>query len=111
MIKQPASPLSQARGPTMSEESTGTTSAGERQPTNPAGLIRHAKRAYENFLEWADEDTLAEWVDGVVIICTGVDRCTPGSVGLASASCLVLSFQNRNGGERQSAHIMVLQLD
>ena len=75
MIKQQASPLSQARGPTMSEESTGTTSAGERQPTNPAGLIRHAKMAYENFLEWADEDTLAEWVDGDVIMAS------PASLG------------------------------
>ncbi len=47
----------------MSEEPTGTTSTRERQPTNPAALIRHAKMSYENFLEWADEDTLAEWVD------------------------------------------------
>jgi hypothetical protein len=30
------------------------------------------KRAitYEEFLEWADEDTLAEWVDGVVVMAS-----------------------------------------
>ncbi len=35
--------------------------AGEREP--PPG-----KMTYEEFLAWADEDTLAEWVDGEVIM-------------------------------------------
>ena len=26
------------------------------------------KMSYEEFLQWADKDTLAEWVDGEVII-------------------------------------------
>ena len=32
--------------------------------TKPARL----KMSYEEFLQWADEDTRAEWVDGEVII-------------------------------------------
>ncbi len=35
--------------------------SGGRRP--PAGLL-----TYEQFLEWADEDTLAEWVDGEVVL-------------------------------------------
>jgi Uma2 family endonuclease len=33
------------------------------QPPLPAGLI-----TYEAFLDWLDEDTLAEWVDGTVVM-------------------------------------------
>jgi Uma2 family endonuclease len=29
---------------------------------------RHLRMTYEEFLDWADEDTLAEWVDGEVIM-------------------------------------------
>jgi hypothetical protein len=32
------------------------------QPASPGGKI-----TYEEFLDWADEDTWAEWVDGEVI--------------------------------------------
>jgi Uma2 family endonuclease len=59
----------------MSEEPAGTTSTRERQPVNPAALMRHARMSYEDFLEWADEDTLAEWVDGEVIMAS------PASLG------------------------------
>jgi Uma2 family endonuclease len=34
-------------------------------PVNP---VRPGKITYEKFLEWADEDTWAEWVDGEVIL-------------------------------------------
>ncbi len=33
-------------------------------------LVGRRSMAYEEFLEWADEDTLTEWVDGEVIIAT-----------------------------------------
>jgi hypothetical protein len=33
-----------------------------RSPEIPAGM------SYEEFLDWLDEDTLAEWVDGQVIL-------------------------------------------
>src|SRR3989442_10556167 len=33
-----------------------------------------ARMTYEEFLEWADEDTWAEWVDGEVIILSPASR-------------------------------------
>ena len=35
-------------------------------PIEP-GRARPPRMTYEEFLAWADEDTLAEWVDGEVI--------------------------------------------
>jgi Uma2 family endonuclease len=47
----------------------------EWQP-RPAGILYQAGRpvlmTYEEFLDWADEDTHAEWVDGVVIMTSPV---------------------------------------
>jgi Uma2 family endonuclease len=34
------------------------------------GPYRPRKMTYEEFLDWADEDTLAEWVDGEVVMYT-----------------------------------------
>lgn len=34
----------------------------------PGGQYPPEYMTYEEFLEWADEDTLAEWVDGVVVM-------------------------------------------
>ena len=34
-------------------------------PAEPCKMTRHLV-TYEEFLAWADEDTLAEWVDGEV---------------------------------------------
>jgi Uma2 family endonuclease len=39
--------------------------------THPPGTLRQpppGKLTYEEFLDWCDEDTLAEWVDGEVIV-------------------------------------------
>ena len=33
---------------------------------NSDGVVAPPYMSYEQFLDWADEDTLAEWVDGVV---------------------------------------------
>lgn len=33
----------------------------------PHWITPEAKISYEEFLDWADEDTLAEWVDGKVV--------------------------------------------
>jgi Uma2 family endonuclease len=35
-----------------------------------SSLLRRSTMSYEDFLEWADEDMLAEWVDGEVIIAS-----------------------------------------
>jgi Uma2 family endonuclease len=42
-------------------------------PPQEHSLLAHPPRlpantTYEEFLEWADEDTLAEWVDGVIVM-------------------------------------------
>lgn len=59
----------------MLEDPADTRSAWERQPTLPVASMRNAKMTYEDFLEWADEDTFAEWVDGEVIMAS------PASLG------------------------------
>ena len=33
----------------------------------PAAVAPPARMTYEEFLDWADEDTRAEWVDGAVV--------------------------------------------
>lgn len=42
-----------------------------RLSSNPT---RPARMSYEDFLEWADEDTLAEWVDGEVVMASPATR-------------------------------------
>ena len=32
------------------------------------------KISYEEFLEWCDEDTLAEWVDGEIVMTSPASR-------------------------------------
>ena len=40
----------------------------ETRPLPRSEWVQKRAMSYEEFLEWADEDTLAEWVDGVVIM-------------------------------------------
>ncbi|MCG2767570.1 MAG: Uma2 family endonuclease [Anaerolineae bacterium] len=42
-------------------------------PVEPSKMTRH-KMTYEEFLAWADEDTLAEWVDGEVVMYSPASR-------------------------------------
>jgi Uma2 family endonuclease len=39
----------------------------QKTPTGPADSVAPLRMTYEQFLEWADEDTNAEWVNGEVI--------------------------------------------
>jgi len=41
-------------------------------PTPPVAPMPPARMTFEEFLEWADEDTFAEWVDGEVIVMSPV---------------------------------------
>src|SRR5438094_4349294 len=41
-------------------------------PTPPVSPMPPARMTFEEFLEWADEDTFAEWVDGEVIVMSPV---------------------------------------
>lgn len=47
-------------------------------PAEPGEMTRHKvtrhKVTYEEFLAWADEDTLAEWVDGEVVMYSPASR-------------------------------------
>ena len=49
------------------------------QPSEPVAVeVRQppaGKMSYEAFLEWLDEDTRAEWVDGEVILLPPVSMC------------------------------------
>ncbi len=40
----------------------------ETRPRPSSDWVQKRAMTYEEFLEWADEDTLAEWVDGVVVM-------------------------------------------
>jgi len=39
-----------------------------KEPTISETKLAHLKMSYEEFLQWADEDTHAEWVEGEVIV-------------------------------------------
>src|SRR5207302_7428738 len=41
-------------------------------PTPPVAPMPPARMTFEEFLEWADESTFAEWVDGEVIVMSPV---------------------------------------
>ena len=41
-------------------------------PTPPVTPVPPARMTFEEFLEWTDEDTFAEWVDGEVIVMSPV---------------------------------------
>src|SRR5207237_7386085 len=43
-------------------------------PTPPVTPIPPARMTFEEFLEWTDEDTFAEWVDGEVIILSPASK-------------------------------------
>src|SRR5437660_7260810 len=43
-------------------------------PTPPVTLAPPTRMTYEEFLEWADEDTRAEWVDGEVILVSPASK-------------------------------------
>ena len=42
----------------------------------------HAKLSYEEFLAWADEDTLAEWVDGAISMASPASKVHQDIAGL-----------------------------
>lgn len=42
----------------------------ETRPRPRSEWVQKHVMTYEEFLEWADEDTLAEWVDGVVVMAS-----------------------------------------
>ncbi len=60
------------------------------------------KMSYEDFLEWADEDTLAEWVDGEVIMSRPASLPHQEIVGFLS-NALQLFVRSRNLGVVLSA--------
>src|SRR5437879_4530557 len=43
-------------------------------PTPPVAPMPPARMTFEEFLEWTDEDTFAEWVDGEVIILSPASK-------------------------------------
>ncbi len=43
-------------------------------PTEETSPLPSKKMTYEEFLDWADEDTFAEWVDGEVILMSPVSH-------------------------------------
>jgi Uma2 family endonuclease len=55
------------------------------------------KITYEEFLAWADEDTLAEWVDGEVIMTSPASFSHQGVVGFLAATLRLYVEQSELG--------------
>ncbi len=68
--------------------------ATEERPVSPAAP---PKMTYEEFLDWADEDTHAEWVDGEVIFMSPVSNLHQ-DVGLFLLNCISFYVQERQLG-------------
>src|SRR5260370_20113085 len=66
--------------------------------TPPVNPVRTAKITYEEFLEWADEDTPAEWVDGEVILMSPASD--PHQTLLVFLGALLLHFVEARGSGR-----------
>ena len=55
------------------------------------------RMAYEEFLDWADEDTTAEWVDGEVVMCSPASR-RHQEIGLFLGQVVGLYVEHRGMG-------------
>ncbi len=60
---------------------------------------KRLRMSYEEFLAWADEDTLAEWVDGEVVMTSPASKrhqmivsFLEKVIGLGGSHCLVYSM-------------------
>ncbi len=53
-----------------SSSETQSAASHETSQETAATAPREAKMTYEDFLNWANEDTLAEWVDGAVVMAS-----------------------------------------
>ncbi len=63
----------------------------------PDATTAPPKMTYEEFLDWADEDTHAEWVDGEVVFMRPVSNVHQ-DIGLFLISCLMSFVQERQLG-------------
>jgi Uma2 family endonuclease len=57
----------------------------------------HARMTYEEFLDWADEDTLAEWVDGEVIMASPANKEHQDIAGFLAAILRFYVEENQLG--------------
>ena len=63
----------------------------------PAIVAVPSRMTYEEFLDWADEDTHAEWVDGEVVFMSPVSNVHQ-DIGALLISCLTFFVQERQLG-------------
>jgi Uma2 family endonuclease len=63
----------------------------------PESAAAPPKMTYEEFLDWADEDTHAEWVEGEVVFMSPVSNVHQ-DIGLFLISCLTFYVQERQLG-------------
>ena len=68
--------------------------ATEERPATPAAP---PKMTYEEFLDWADEDTHAEWVDGEVVFMSPVSNVHQ-DIGLFLLTCISFFVQEKQLG-------------
>src|SRR5438067_1477679 len=63
----------------------GARMSAETQPVEALRQPPPGKLSYEEFLDWCDEDTRAEWVDGEVIVVSPASRPHQGLALFLSA--------------------------
>ncbi len=66
-------------------------------PVEPRRMTRHLV-TYEEFLAWADEDTLAEWIDGEVVMYSPASR-RHQEIGLFLGQVIGLHVEYSGAGE------------
>jgi Uma2 family endonuclease len=66
-------------------------------PTLPVNPAPPGRMTYEEFLEWADEDTRAEWVDGEVILMSPVSFARQNIAEFLAASLRFFAEANHLG--------------
>lgn len=85
MIKQQPSRASPVRGPTMAQETEDMRASWERQTMRRAASARRSDMSYEAVLDWADEDTLAEWIEGEVVMTSPASLAHQALAGFLGA--------------------------
>ena len=73
-------------------------------------ILPHPPRmSFEEFLEWADEDTFAEWVDGEVLVMSSASDRHQDLLGLLVACVRTFAETTGAGAVRFGPYVMKIQ--
>ena len=74
------------------------------RPSSTSAAEQPLNMSYEEFLDWCDEDTLAEWVDGQVIMTSPVSEPHQALADFFLTVLNIYVHQRQLGRESRDGH-------